>query len=170
MKVCFYHYVTKPRRTCSTRLGRAPRQLGPEPGRGHDLDRGQREVRDGPSAGGVFFYKYLVKLPGNGFKWQDGANLPPARALGRPRGGLHGGRRLRWRHQEADAAQKLISTEKEKVQLRVEANKAKEDQAALQELLIAREELNKAQEKLAAYEGNVQTAFNGQLNGGANQR
>jgi hypothetical protein len=66
---------------------------------------------------------------------------------------------------------KLISTEKEKVQLRVEANKAKEmTKAALQELLIAREELNKAQEKLAAYEGNVQTAFNGQLNGGANQR
>ena len=30
--------------------------------------------------------------------------------------------------------------------------------------------VGKAQEKLAAYEGNVQTAFNGQLNGGANQR
>jgi hypothetical protein len=66
---------------------------------------------------------------------------------------------------------KLISTEKEKVQLRVEANKAKEmTKAALQELLMARDELNKAQEKIAAYEGNVQMEFNGQFNGGANQR
>jgi hypothetical protein len=75
------------------------------------------------------------------------------------------------REAQTQLAVKLISTEKEKVQLRVEANKAKEmTKAALQELLMARDELNKAQEKIAAYEGNVQMEFNGQFNGGANQR
>ena len=45
-------------------------------------------------------------------------------------------------------AVKLIMTEKEKVSLKVQANKAKEmTKAALQELLLAREELREAHEK-----------------------
>ena len=57
-------------------------------------------------------------------------------------------------------AVKLIMTEKEKVSLKVQANKAKEmTKAALQELLLAREELREAHEKLAVYEQNAQGAF-----------
>ena len=82
-------------------------------------------------AGGVFFYKYLVKLPGNGFKWQDGANnlLVLPEPWDAPEGGVFmadddfGGVT---REAQTQLAVKLISTEKEKVQLRVEANKAKE--------------------------------------------
>ena len=46
------------------------------------------------------------------------------------------------------------------VSLKVQANKAKEmTKAALQELLLAREELREAHEKLAVYEQNAQGAF-----------
>ena len=49
-------------------------------------------------------------------------------------------------------------TEKEKVTLKVEANKAKEmTKAALQELLLAREELREAKDKLQMYESNMNT-------------
>lgn len=179
MKVCFsLHYVTKPGEDLFI-IGSDERLGNWDQNQGVAMTWTEGNVwkceMDLP-AGGVFFYKYLVKLPGNGFKWQDGANnllvLPEPWDV--PEGGVFmadddfGGVT---REAQTQLAVKLISTEKEKVQLRVEANKAKEmTKAALQELLIAREELNKAQEKLAAYEGNVQTAFNGQLNGGANQR
>jgi alkylhydroperoxidase/carboxymuconolactone decarboxylase family protein YurZ len=63
-------------------------------------------------------------------------------------------------------AVKLIMTEKEKVSLMVQANKAKEmTKAALQELLLAREELREAHEKLAMYEQNSAAAFSAVNNG-----
>jgi hypothetical protein len=55
------------------------------------------------------------------------------------------------------------------VGLKVEASKAKEmTKAALQELLLAREELRAAHEKLAAYEANAAAVFT--ENGANNQR
>ena len=111
------------------------------------------------------FYKYVVQTLDQGFKWQDGANnllvLPDPWDI--PAGstfvqddcfsGLT-------KQAQNQLAVKLIQTEKEKTQLRMEANKAKEmTKAALQELLLAREELREAQEKLEHYERNVQTVI-----------
>lgn len=57
-------------------------------------------------------------------------------------------------------AVKLISCEKEIVQLKMETHKAKEmTKASLQELLITREELSEANQKLEHYERNVQTVI-----------
>jgi predicted nuclease of predicted toxin-antitoxin system len=57
-------------------------------------------------------------------------------------------------------ATKVISYEKEIVQLRMEAVKAKEmTKASLQELLVTREELEEANLKLSQYESNVQAVF-----------
>ena len=179
MKVCFsLHYVTKPGEDLYI-IGSDSRLGNWDQNQGVAMTWTEGNVWQCEMelpAGGVFFYKYLVKLPGNGFKWQDGANnlLVLPEPWDAPEGGVFmadddfGGVT---REAQTQLAVKLISTEKEKVQLRVEANKAKEmTKAALQELLLARDELNKAQEKIAAYEGNVQMEFNGQFNGGANQR
>ena len=122
-------------------------------------------------AGGVFFYKYVVKTLDSGFRWQDGANnllvLPDPWDVPKDSvfvvddqfGGLT-------REAQNQLAVKLVMTEKEKVGLKVEANKAKEmTKAALQELLLAREELREAKEKLAKYEANVasvMTSMNGE--------
>lgn len=127
-------------------------------------------------ASGVFFYKYVVKIANGGYRWQDGANnllaLPdpwdvPADSLfvvDDQFGGLT-------KEAQNQLAVKLIMTEKEKVGLKVEASKAKEmTKAALQELLLAREELREAHEKLAMYEANASAAFTQNVNGVNNQR
>ena len=111
----------------------------------------------GRPAGGVFFYKYVVRKADGGYRWQDGANnllaLPepwdvPSDStfvVDDQFGGLT-------KEAQNQLAVKLIMTEKEKVSLKVQANKAKEmTKAALQELLLAREELREAHEKLAVY-------------------
>ena len=116
-------------------------------------------------AGGVFFYKYVVKKADGGYRWQDGANnllaLPEpwdvpgdsVFVVDDQFGGLT-------KEAQNQLAVKLIMTEKEKVSLKVQANKAKEmTKAALQELLLAREELREAHEKLAAYEQNAGAVF-----------
>jgi len=116
-------------------------------------------------AGGVFFYKYVVRKADGGYRWQDGANnllaLPEpwdvptdsTFVVDDQFGGLT-------KEAQNQLAVKLIMTEKEKVSLKVQANKAKEmTKAALQELLLAREELREAHEKLAVYEQNAQGAF-----------
>ena len=116
-------------------------------------------------AGGVFFYKYVVRKADGGYRWQDGANnllaLPepwdvPSDStfvVDDQFGGLT-------KEAQNQLAVKLIMTEKEKVSLKVQANKAKEmTKAALQELLLAREELREAHEKLAVYEQNAQGTF-----------
>lgn len=57
-------------------------------------------------------------------------------------------------------ATKLIQTEKQIVQLQLETNKAKEmTKASLHELLITREQLQEANNKLEHYERNVQTVI-----------
>ncbi len=125
-------------------------------------------------AGGVFFYKYVVKMASGQYRWQDGANnllaLPDPWDV--PDGSVFvvddqfGGLTKEAQNQ---LAVKLIMTEKEKVGLKVEASKAKEmTKAALQELLLAREELRAAHEKLAAYEANAAAVFT--ENGANNQR
>ena len=116
-------------------------------------------------AGGVFFYKYVVKKADGGYRWQDGANnllaLPEpwdvpgdsVFVVDDQFGGLT-------KEAQNQLAVKLIMTEKEKVSLKVQANKAKEmTKAALQELLLAREELREAHEKLAMYEQNADAVF-----------
>jgi hypothetical protein len=125
-------------------------------------------------ASGVFFYKYVVKMASGQYRWQDGANnllaLPDPWDV--PDGSVFvvddqfGGLTKEAQNQ---LAVKLIMTEKEKVGLKVEASKAKEmTKAALQELLLAREELRAAHEKLAAYEANAAAVFT--ENGANNQR
>jgi hypothetical protein len=114
-------------------------------------------------AGGVFFYKYVVKTLDQGFRWQEGANnllaLPDPWDVPKDSqyviddqfGGLT-------KEAQNRLAVKLVMTEKEKVTLKVEANKAKEmTKAALQELLLAREELREAKDKLQMYESNMNT-------------
>jgi starch-binding domain-containing protein 1 len=116
-------------------------------------------------AGGVFFYKYVVKQADGTHRWQDGANnllaLPEPWDVPNDSvfvvddqfGGLT-------KEAQNQLAVKLIMTEKEKVGLKVQANKAKEmTKAALQELLLAREELREAHEKLAMYEQNADAVF-----------
>lgn len=111
------------------------------------------------------FYKYVVQTIDRGFKWQDGANnllvlpdpwdVPPGSLFVQDDhfSGLT-------KQAQNQLAVKLIQTEKEKTQLRMEANKAKEmTKAALQELLLAREELREAQERLEHYERNVQAVI-----------
>ena len=116
-------------------------------------------------AGGVMFYKYVVQTLDQGFRWQDGANnllaLPEPWDI--PSGSMFlvddcfGGLS---RTAQNQLAVKLVQTEKEKVRLRAEASKAKEmTKAALQELLLAREELREVQEKLDHYERNSETIF-----------
>ena len=114
---------------------------------------------------GVMFYKYIVQTLDQGYKWQDGANnllvlpdpwdVPPGSVFIQDDNfsGLT-------KQAQNQLAVKLIQTEKEKTKLRMEANKAKEmTKAALQELLLAREELREAQEKLSRYENNVQNVI-----------
>mmetsp|Transcript_28889 Transcript_28889/g.72290 ORF Transcript_28889/g.72290 Transcript_28889/m.72290 type:complete len:289 (-) Transcript_28889:636-1502(-) len=116
-------------------------------------------------ASGVFFYKYVVRTIDGGFKWQEGANnllvLPDPWDI--PEGsvflvedsfsGLS-------RSSQNQLAVKLIQTEKNIVQLKMETYKAKEmTKASLQELLITREQLSEANLKLEHYERNVQTVI-----------
>lgn len=113
-------------------------------------------------AGGVFFYKYAVRGVDGNYRWQEGANnllvLPdewdiPKDALFIVDDAFSG----LSRSSQNMLASKVISYEKEIVQLRMEAVKAKEmTKASLQELLITREELEEANHKLAQYESNVQ--------------
>ena len=111
------------------------------------------------------FYKYIVQTLDQGYKWQDGANnllvlpdpwdVPPGSVFIQDDdfSGLT-------KQAQNQLAVKLIMTEKEKVGLKVQANKAKEmTKAALQELLLAREELREAHEKLAMYEQNADAVF-----------
>jgi hypothetical protein len=113
-------------------------------------------------AGGVFFYKYAVRGNDGHYRWQEGANnllvLPDEWDIPRDSlfivddafSGLS-------RSSQNMLASKVISYEKEIVQLRMETVKAKEmTKASLQELLITREELEEANAKLAQYESNVQ--------------
>jgi hypothetical protein len=67
-------------------------------------------------------------------------------------------------------ATKLISCEKEIVNLKLETIKAKEmTKASLQELMITREELESANEKLTMYERNVQTVITSMRQGQAKE-
>ena len=113
-------------------------------------------------AGGVFFYKYAVRGVDGNYRWQEGANnllvLPDEWDIPKDSlfivddafSGLS-------RSSQNMLASKVISYEKEIVQLRMETVKAKEmTKASLQELLITREELEEANHKLAQYESNVQ--------------
>ena len=113
-------------------------------------------------AGGVFFYKYAVRGVDGNYRWQEGANnllvLPDEWDIPKDSlfivddsfSGLS-------RSSQNMLASKVISYEKEIVQLRMETVKAKEmTKASLQELLITREELEEANAKLAQYESNVQ--------------
>ena len=113
-------------------------------------------------AGGVFFYKYAVRGIDGNYRWQEGANnllvLPDEWDIPKDSlfivddafSGLS-------RSSQNMLASKVISYEKEIVQLRMETVKAKEmTKASLQELLITREELEEANHKLAQYESNVQ--------------
>lgn len=113
-------------------------------------------------AGGVFFYKYAVRCEDGLYKWQSGANnllvLPdewdiPSDSLFIVDDNFAGISRS----SQNMLASKVISYEKEIVQLRMETIKAKEmTKASLHELLITREELSEANAKLAQYEQNVQ--------------
>ena len=117
-------------------------------------------------AGGVFFYKYAVRGLDGQYHWQEGANnllvLPdpwdiPADSLFVVDDNFAG----LSRSSQNMLATKVISYEKEIVQLRMEAVKAKEmTKASLQELLVTREELEEANLKLAQYESNVQAVIN----------
>ena len=117
-------------------------------------------------AGGVFFYKYAVRGVDGQWHWQEGANnllvLPdpwdiPSDSLFVVDDNFSG----LSRSSQNMLATKVISYEKEIVQLRMEAVKAKEmTTASLQELLVTREELEEANLKLAQYESNVQAVIN----------
>ena len=113
-------------------------------------------------AGGVVFYKYAVRGVDGAYRWQEGANnlLVVPEEWDIPRDSLFivddafAGLS---RSSQNMLASKVISYEKEIVQLRMETVKAKEmTKASLQELLITREELEEANLKLAQYESNVQ--------------
>ena len=116
-------------------------------------------------AGGVFFYKYAVRGLDGAYNWQEGANnllvLPdewdiPEDSLFVVDDNFAG----LSRSSQNMLATKVISYEKEIVQLRMEAVKAKEmTKASLQELLVTREELEEANLKLSQYESNVQAVF-----------
>mmetsp|Transcript_38322 Transcript_38322/g.92083 ORF Transcript_38322/g.92083 Transcript_38322/m.92083 type:complete len:323 (-) Transcript_38322:201-1169(-) len=122
-------------------------------------------------AGGAFFYKYIVRRPDGSYRWQEGANnlVMTPDVWDVPDGGtfLLDDNFAGLSKQANNAlAIRLISTEKEKVTLKIETKKAKEmTKAALSELLIAREELQKANEKLAMYEENAQTVISKVKNG-----
>ena len=116
-------------------------------------------------AGGVVFYKYVVKQANGSFRWQEGANnllvLPDEWDIPRDSmfvvddnfSGLS-------RSSQNMLASKVISYEKEIVQLRLETVKAKEmTKASLKELLLTREELEEANSKLDHYERNVATVI-----------
>lgn len=116
-------------------------------------------------AGGVVFYKYVVKQANGSFRWQDGANnllvLPDEWDIPKDSmfvvddnfSGLS-------RSSQNMLASKVISYEKEIVQLRLETVKAKEmTKASLKELLLTREELEEANSKLDHYERNVATVI-----------
>ena len=117
-------------------------------------------------AGGVFFYKYAVRGVDGQWHWQEGRQQPPRApgSVGHPPDSLFvvddnfSGLS---RSSQNMLATKVISYEKEIVQLRMEAVKAKEmTKASLQELLVTREELEEANLKLAQYESNVQAVIN----------
>ena len=116
-------------------------------------------------AGGVVFYKYVVKQANGAYRWQEGANnllvLPDEWDIPRDSmfvvddnfSGLS-------RSSQNMLASKVISYEKEIVQLRLETVKAKEmTKASLKELLLTREELEEANSKLDHYERNVATVI-----------
>ena len=116
-------------------------------------------------AGGVVFYKYVVKQANGSFRWQEGANnllvLPDEWDIPKDSmfvvddnfSGLS-------RSSQNMLASKVISYEKEIVQLRLETVKAKEmTKASLKELLLTREELEEANSKLDHYERNVATVI-----------
>ena len=116
-------------------------------------------------AGGVVFYKYVVKQANGAYRWQEGANnllvLPDEWDIPKDSmfvvddnfSGLS-------RSSQNMLASKVISYEKEIVQLRLETVKAKEmTKASLKELLLTREELEEANSKLDHYERNVATVI-----------
>ena len=116
-------------------------------------------------AGGVVFYKYVVKQANGAYRWQEGANnllvLPDEWDIPKDSmfvvddnfSGLS-------RSSQNMLASKVISYEKEIVQLRLETVKAKEmTKASLKELLLTREELEDANSKLDHYERNVATVI-----------
>ena len=116
-------------------------------------------------AGGVFFYKYAVRgVDGSG----TGRRAPTTSSCSRIRGtspptlSLSSTTTSRvCRDLRRTCSDEVISYEKEIVQLRMEAVKAKEmTKASLQELLVTREELEEANLKLAQYESNVQAVIN----------
>ena len=108
--------------------------------------------------GGIFFYKYLVRSI-FGTRWQEGANnllvLPEANDL--PKNATYlvedcfnGGPTQLTRTNQTLLAAKLIETQKEKVLYAKELSKQQQmTKSALEELLIAREELASAQMQLA---------------------
>ena len=116
-------------------------------------------------AGGVVFYKYVVKQADGEYRWQEGANnllvLPdewdiPKDAMFVVDDNFSG----LSRSSQNMLASKVISYEKEIVQLRLETVKAKEmTKASLKELLLTREELEDANQKLDHYERNVATVI-----------
>ena len=107
--------------------------------------------------GGIFFYKYLVRSM-FGTRWQEGANnllvLPEANDL--PKNATYlvedcfnGGPTQLTRTNQTLLAAKLIETQKEKVLYAKELSKQQQmTKSALEELLIAREELASAQMQL----------------------
>ncbi|EEH54486.1 carbohydrate-binding module family 20 protein [Micromonas pusilla CCMP1545] len=126
-------------------------------------------------AGGVFFYKYVLRDENGKFTWQDGANnllvLPEEWDIPKDSRFVvddkFGGTT---RSSQNMLATKLISCEKEIVNLKLETIKAKEmTKASLQELMITREELESANEKLTMYERNVQTVITSMRQGQAKE-
>lgn len=107
--------------------------------------------------GGIFFYKYLVKSI-FGTRWQEGANnllvLPevydlPKNATYLVEDCFNGGPTQLTRTNQTLLAAKLIETQKEKVIYAKELSKQQQmTKSALEELLVAREELALAQNKL----------------------
>ena len=108
------------------------------------------------------FYKYVVKQANGAYRWQEGEQPACSRRWDIPRdsmfvvddnfSGLS-------RSSQNMLASKVISYEKEIVQLRLETVKAKEmTKASLKELLLTREELE-ANSKLDHYERNVATVI-----------
>ena len=124
----------------------------------HYKEGGQWSCEVELQPGGIFFYKYLVRSI-FGTRWQEGANnllvLPEANDL--PKNATYlvedcfnGGPTQLTRTNQTLLAAKLIETQKEKVLYAKELSKQQQmTKSALEELLIAREELAAAQMQLA---------------------
>jgi hypothetical protein len=124
----------------------------------HYKEGGQWSCEVELQPGGIFFYKYLVRSI-FGTRWQEGANnlLVLPEAIDLPKNATYlvedcfnGGPTQLTRTNQTLLAAKLIETQKEKVLYAKELSKQQQmTKSALEELLIAREELAAAQMQLA---------------------